>query len=180
MAEIKSTLELVMERTRHLTLSEDEKREQALAEFKKSLSGLLQRFQDGALTLDHFREDLRRLRESLQVTGGGVVFDEIVKRLNLDGDNAWAFELLAGAVGTGSEGIAAVCGEYRETLVKMAGNRIEEIRKSLQKRRGISGTAVIPNLAADPDWTADQQRLHDQFELILRRELGKLKPALQT
>jgi len=46
MAEVKSTLELVMERTRHLTLTEDEKREQAVAEFKGSLGGLLQKVQD--------------------------------------------------------------------------------------------------------------------------------------
>ena len=54
MAEVKSTLELVMERTRHMTLSEEDKREQALAEFKKSLGGLLQKVQDGVLGPEHF------------------------------------------------------------------------------------------------------------------------------
>ena len=39
MTEIKSTLDLVMEKTRHLILSDEEKQEQKENEFKKKLKG---------------------------------------------------------------------------------------------------------------------------------------------
>jgi hypothetical protein len=177
MAEIKSTLELVMERTRHLTLSDEERREQALAEYKKSLGGLIQRFHDGFLTPNSFRGELLRLQESSQVTDIGIIFDEIGKRLDLDGDNAWALDLLAGAIGAQWEGIAAVLGKYREALEGLAGNRSDEAKRGIEKEWGISGTAVLPNLAADPGWAAEQQRLRERFEGLVDQELSKLKPA---
>jgi hypothetical protein len=180
MAEIKSTLDLVMERTRHLTLSEEERREQALAEYKKSLGGIIQRFQDGLLTPNSFRGELRRLQESSQVTDIGLIFGEIGKRLDLDGDNAWALDLLAGAIGAQRDGIAAVLGEYREVLEGLAGNRSDEARRGLEKQWGISGTAVLPNLAADPGWVAEQQRLRERFKALVEQELSKLKPALRS
>ncbi len=46
MGEIKSTLDLVMDKTRHLTLSDEEKQEQKEKEFKKNLKGPTQKFQD--------------------------------------------------------------------------------------------------------------------------------------
>ena len=87
MAEIKSALELVMERTRHLRQSEEEKQEQAAAEFRKGISGLVQKFLDGALTPERFREDLRLLQETLQMTDSTAILDEIFERMDLDGTN---------------------------------------------------------------------------------------------
>jgi len=49
MAEIKSTLDLVMEKTRHLTLSDEEKQEQKEKEFNKKLKGPAQKIQDQAI-----------------------------------------------------------------------------------------------------------------------------------
>ena len=46
MGEIKSTLDLVMDKTRHLTLSDEEKQEQKEKEFRKKLKGPAQKFQD--------------------------------------------------------------------------------------------------------------------------------------
>jgi len=180
MAEIKSTLELVMERTRHLKLTEEEKREQATAEFRKGLSGLIQRCRDGALTADRFREDLHRLRVNLQVTDGGIVFDEITKRLNLDGDNAWAINLLAEAFGLDPFGIKAVYDEYRKAVAGAALDRAGEIRKELGEKQGVFGTAVVPNLNADREWAMTQQRLRERFEPILAEELANLRRALNS
>jgi hypothetical protein len=179
-AEIKSTLELVMERTRHLTLTGEEKREHAVAEFKKSLSGLIQRCQDGTLTPGRFREDLHVLQANWQVTDSQIVLDEISKRLNLDGEKAWALDLLAQAFGINPHGITAVSDEYRKAVNEVALNRSDQIRKELGEKEGIYGTAVIPNLEADREWALAQRRLHERFEPILVQEFDNLKRDLQT
>ena len=49
MGEIKSTLDLVMEKTRHLTLSQKEKDGQKQIEVNKRLKGLLQKYRDNLL-----------------------------------------------------------------------------------------------------------------------------------
>jgi hypothetical protein len=177
MAEIKSTLELVMERTRHLTQSEEEKRERAVAEFRNNLSGLLQKFQDGVLTPDHFREELRRSQESTHATDSASIPEQICKRLDLDGDNAWVLNLLREAFGISPQGIATVFSAYREALDDLAGKKRDEIREELAEKHGISGTAVVPNLATDENWTAEKQHLRDRFESMLAQEIGRLKAA---
>ncbi len=49
MGEIKSTLDLVMARTKHLTLTDEEKKTQQSVNVKQRLQGLIQKFQDHAI-----------------------------------------------------------------------------------------------------------------------------------
>lgn len=177
MVEIKSTLELVMERTRHLTLTEQDKREQALAEFKKSLNGLLTRFHDGSVGLDQFQAELRSLQKHSHITDRSTVIGEIFSRLDLDGDNAWALNLLEEAFGMNIEGIGAVLKEYQKAVDSMTQTRMSELRTNLLEQHGISGSAVIPNYAAYPDWSVERQRLRERFRLILAQELIKSSEA---
>lgn len=179
MAEIKSTLDLVMERTRHLTLTEEEKQEHTLAEFKKSLSGLIQRCQDGALAPDRFKEDLGRLQAGSHVTDEGIVLDEISKRWDIGGDNSWACNLLE-AFGIDPQGITTVCDEYLKAFDKASMNRIHAIRRELGEKHGIQGTAVFPNLALDLEWTGEKQRLQEHYESLLAGEFDKMKRALKA
>jgi hypothetical protein len=178
MAEIKSTLELVMERTRHLRQSEEEKQEQATAEFRKGISGLVQKFLDGTLAPERFRRDLRLLQETLSITDGTAILDEIFKRMDLDGDVSWALILIGEGFGINPQGITTVVGEYRKTVGGAALQRIDEIRKELGEKRGIYGSAIVPHLAADPEWAVTQRLLHERFEPILGREFDQLKQAL--
>ena len=174
MVEIKSTLELVMERTRHLTLTEEDRREQALAEFKKSLNGLLARFQDGALRLDQFQAEVSALQEHSRLNDRKIIIEEIAGRLDLDRDNAWAFNLLEGAFRVNIKGVAAVVGEYQESIESMTQNLIRETREHLLKHYGISGSAVVPNIAAYPDSTVARKRIRERFEPILAQEISKM------
>ncbi len=179
MAEIKSTLELVMERTRHLTLTEEDKREQAIVEFRQSLAGLIQKFQEGALTPEHFRTDLRLLQEKSRINDKGIVLDEISRRLDLDRDNTWALDLLAKALDMDAPLIAEVFEAYREALAAMTQSRTEAIKKDLQKTYGISGTAVVPNWEADQGWITEQEHIRDKFKLALAQQIGNLKAVMQ-
>ncbi len=52
MAEIKSTLDLVMEKTRNLRFSSQEKREIQMEEARRAFNGLLQKYLDGQLELE--------------------------------------------------------------------------------------------------------------------------------
>jgi hypothetical protein len=180
MAEIKSTLELVMERTRHLKQSEEEKREQAVSEFKKSLNGLIQRFLDGELTPERFRQDLQLAQETCHVTDSATILDEFFKRLDLDGDHTSTLILLKEGFGIDPTGITGVFDEYRQAVNRVALDRTDEIRKELAEKQGVSGTAVVPNLAADLEWESAQQRLKGRFEPILGREFDNLKQPLHS
>jgi hypothetical protein len=174
MAEIKSTLELVMERTRHLTLTEDDKKEQALAEFTKSLSGLLQRHQDGVLSLERFKADLKALQESSHLTDRKIILEELSRRLDLDADNAWALNLLTEAFALNREELATVFREYRQAIDSMTQTRMSELKKDLWEHHGIQGSAVVPNCTVDPESAARRRRLRERFEAIMAQAVAKL------
>jgi hypothetical protein len=175
MAEVKSTLELVMERTRHMTLSEEDKREQVLAEFKKSLGGLLQKVQDEVLSLEQFKTDLKALQESSHLTDRGIIIEELTNRMDLDRDNAWALNLLTEAFALNSEKLASVFREYRQAIEAVTQTRTRELKKDLLERHAIGGSAVVPNCTADPEWAARRQRQRERLDSVLMQAVAGLK-----
>ena len=79
MAEIKSTLDLVMERTRHLSQSTAEKEAQRRGDFEKRLQGLLQAAATlGANPLDQFRSVVLPLCRRSFITAAALGFAHTV------------------------------------------------------------------------------------------------------
>ena len=96
MGEIKSTLDLVMERTKHLSLSAEEKAQQQKENFEKRLQGLLQQYADGALSVDAFQKGVSELSSELGVTGHKQLVAAICNRIDPEQDNGAWLELVPG------------------------------------------------------------------------------------
>ncbi len=60
MGEIKSTIDLVLEKTRNLTLSKEEKLGLAREELEKKIGGLLNRYLDNLLPISRLKEELKK------------------------------------------------------------------------------------------------------------------------
>ena len=60
MAEIKSTLDLIMERTKNLTLTKEEKKAIHTKEVKCRVRGWFQRYGDGSLTIRDIKEYMEK------------------------------------------------------------------------------------------------------------------------
>ena len=150
MGEIKSTLDLVMERTRHLSLSDEEKQRQQAEAFEKRLQGLLQQYADGALSIEQLRERIVTLETELKTPDRQILRAAVVKRIDPDRDNARWLDLLA-------QETPAVCGPlqasldaYRTRRAELLEAAAQEQREGLARRHGIAGTAVAPNPRQDP------------------------------
>jgi hypothetical protein len=94
MGEIKSTLELVMERTRHLSLSDEDRARQQKADFDNRLRGLLQQYADGVLTIDALKDRIACLRTELDVIDRRALVAGVVSRIDPDQDNRRWLDLL--------------------------------------------------------------------------------------
>ena len=88
MAEIKSTLDLVMERTRHLTMSTEERAGQQKKDFEKKLNGLLQQYEDKVLALDELMERISALKADQHLDDDLSVASAVVQRIQPGMDNA--------------------------------------------------------------------------------------------
>ena len=99
MGEIKSTLDIVMEKTRHLTLSQEEKAEQERSEVKNRLRGLVQKYNDRKLTMAGVAEKLDLLKEAHNLNARDMLTRMLLKGLALGRRNESDIELLAEVCG---------------------------------------------------------------------------------
>ena len=171
MGEIKSTLDLVMERTRHLSLSDEEKQLQQTEAFEKRLQGLLQQYDDGALTVDKLRERIVALEAALQTTDRQVVLAAVVKRVDPDRENAHWLDLLAQESPDLCEPLQTDLEAYRRKRAELLAAGAQDQREALARRHGIMGTAVVPNPRQDPACrerlAALRKQTHADFEALL-------------
>ena len=175
MGEIKSTLDLVLEKTSHLTLSDEEKREQKLKDTLGRLTGLLLRYQDGKLNAQKMEEELDRLVQTDDGPDESVVRDEIAGRIDLGGDNKPWLVLLQARYRLDLSGVQSVEEEFQQAVAAAAARRKEEIRKELQQHRRISGSAVVPNLDTDHAWATEKQSIAAKFHIQLTTALDQMK-----
>ncbi|MDJ0804906.1 MAG: hypothetical protein QNI97_18670 [Desulfobacterales bacterium] len=158
MGEIKSTLDLVMERTRHLSLSEEERQHQQAEEFEKRLQGLLQQYADGALDPEAFEERTAALQIEMNIEDRQVMIAGVVQRIDPDDDNAPWLTLLGRGSPVLSERVQGILDDHRLQQADMLAVETQGQLARLHREHDISGTAVVSNPGADP---AYRQRLSD-------------------
>jgi len=159
MAEIKSTLDLIMERTKNLTLTEDEKSALHHDEQVSRVRGWVQRYEDRILRTAEIRKDLDA---ELKV----LLRREILERLDPGSSNEILYQMLEEVLDISREPYEEVVERFRRSIA------LEEDRKGSEQlatlaAAGISGSAVVPN----PDGDREGKMFHDRIREECRREL---------
>ena len=178
MGEIKSTLDLVMEKTRHLTLSQKEKEGQKQIEVNKRLKGLLQKYQDNLLRKEQLGRELESLRKTFDLNVNEMLSHILLDGLKLGSNNTSLLELLSAICSFDVSGLEELFHDFQNTIEIAAQKRIEEVKASLAKKRLISGSAVVPNLEIDSEWLATAQGIKGKFDQILSREKDAMTARL--
>ena len=167
MGEIKSTLEIIMEKTKHMTISEDEKVEFKLREIRDRVRGLITKFLDGVIGLDRFKIELVAIDKDKRDLVTHAVMGESISRITLGGDNAPILNILGVVNGIDMAPIKELLTDFNHRL-KSKRVEIEEDMLERLKKRGISGSGVIPNLDADPEWIHYFSERNNELEEKLR------------
>lgn len=171
MGEIKSTLELIMEKTKGLTATEEEKKAFHREETEKRVRGLVQRYLDGFMGVEEVRRETAGLEEEQQACAKESLVRICAERMDPDADNTPLFKLIEDVTGRDSGPFRELVGAYgSETAQEM--RRAEAAFGEVIKKRGIRGSAVIPNVNADARWMqwlrSRKERL--QKDLMARAE----------
>jgi hypothetical protein len=167
MAEIKSTLDLVLEKTRHLNLSSEEKQKQSDIEIGRKIKGLVQKYQDGTIARQKLHQECERLKKEYKQPDESLFITEILNHLDLDQDNRALIGLLKDLYQLDPAQLEALFDDYREALEAVAAYRKVKLREDLAQKYRISGSAVVPNLAADAEWNAESREIRAKFVLKL-------------
>ena len=174
MGEIKSTLDLVMEKTSHLKLSAKEKNEQALQETRRRLKGLVDKYRDQSIKFEQLQKELEALKNPGEGIDGRWLMIESLTHLRLDRDNSALIHLLGVYFRMDTSQIESALDNYVEARQSAAEARMAEIRENMARTSAISGSAVIPNLESDSGWPAEQKLLQAEHAAILDKIKNEL------
>ena len=113
MAEIKSTLELALERTRKLSISQQEKDEIKRKETEQKAAGIFHRYMDNTLSLNELLREIERMEEKARSAVRELLLSRWIDAVSLEADPE---KLLRG-------------------IESLKGRSVDEIRRTLEVLR---------------------------------------------
>jgi hypothetical protein len=159
-----------MERTKNLTLSENEKKEIEEKELKEKVRGLIQRSIDGTLLPAELDRELTGELEKHPDSAKDILRAEITGRLDPHGNNDRLLETLERYVGIKKESVEELLDTFR-SRAEIEQGRIRAAMKARLADESITGSAVIPNTDKDREWHHWYTRTRDE----LRHQLGLIR-----
>jgi hypothetical protein len=155
MAEIKSAIELAMERTKNLVMSDEEKKEFARKDAEDKLKAVVRRFQEGMIDAAAFARDYNEI-DGTDAYKRGIIVDIVVQEFESTTERERLFSLLELLGERRGPELAEEVRLLRMWFEKELKFREGDIREKILSRLadiGISGSAVRPNLA---EWEESQ------------------------
>ena len=174
MGEIKSTLDLVMEKTKHFSLSSEERELQKRNELKKRIMGLVQKYEDELLSAEQVRVDYEKLKAEFKLSENGILIEAIFEQLEINRDNHLMIDLLQQIGDLDVSPVRSIIDGCRQALYRAAEDRRAQLKQILAREHFISGSAVVPNLEADADWQQQQGKIQAEFADRLGQEKRRL------
>jgi len=169
MGEIKSTLDLVLEKTKNLTLSAEEKEEHKQKEIENRIKGMMQKYQDGMLSKNQLITDYEILKKDYKLSQNKALIIDITRRIEPDQDNQPLLEVLQECCALDTAAIETIIENFRKAYVAASQNRMELLKEDLAQQYNISGSAVLPNLEADEQWRQEIREMRAGYEDQLNR-----------
>ena len=161
MAEIKSTLDLIMEKTKGLTLSDEEKADLKRKELEKNVRGLVQRYLDSLIDKKTLHTTLDDMKHGDDATTETVLAHEFLQRLDPLNDNDRLLDIIdffsddsISDIRLALDHFQDACGGFKKELGDELCAQLAEL--------GISGSALVPNADGDHRWEEwyEKERLH--------------------
>jgi hypothetical protein len=159
MAEIKSTIDLIMERTKDLSASPEEREAWHRQEREKHFRGLIQRLLDYSLTLDDVKDELEREKKSGRAAEAlSTLKNALAAHVDPDSDNERLFRIVHELTGTPETRLQETLRSCQAEFFARKTALAERQRGELESV-GITGSAVLPNPEADPQWKAQREQM---------------------
>jgi len=170
MGEIRSTLDIIMEKARGVEVTDKDKAGFLMHEVEGKIRGLLQKVLDGFVDAEGLTSEIEAMDLDRQAVAIKALRRECLERLVLEGDNALLLKILSRVAGANTGTIETILLRYRDDLQARRVDRAAALKEQIRVR-GISGAAVLPNLKADPEWVRWSDEARDRFH----RELAGLQ-----
>ena len=179
MGEIKSTLELAMERTKKFAISEKEKEEMKQKEVLQKATSLFHRYREGHLPLNDILKEIKKMEQKTATTVKELLLLQWIDALFLDDDSE---RILKGIESLKQKKIDEVKQKFHHLLSQYRGEQ-QKIKEKVRvqftealRRDGIYGSAVEPKLDGGELWKKEKEKL----DLSYKTKLEEIKQQLRS
>ena len=167
MAKIKSTLDLVMERTKNLNMTDADKEKLRTKEGTDKVRAWIQRYIDGKIDSDEMRNSLNATMKTVPETRD-ILKRELVRHIRPGDDNSAIMNALERIFDINAGPIEELIVSSQTQLRTTKQHHLDQLGSDL-KRDGIYGTAVVPNIDKSRQWQESvQQATEDLAREIIR------------
>jgi hypothetical protein len=178
-SEIKSTLELALERTKKISISEEDREEIKRKETALKVSSLFHRYREGHLPLTEVLGEIERMDQRTRAMVKETLLSQWIDALSLDEVDE---RLLRGIAVLKDQEMHEVrikldhlLSQYREEREKVKQEMKVRLEETLRSE-GIYGSAVEPNVENDQTWKENLENLKQFYHAKLK----DLKEQLRT
>lgn len=168
MGKIRSTLDIVMERTKNLSMTGEEKQKIRQRELGDAGRAWVQRYLDGKMTLREITSHLASAGDD-RTELLALLKGEFIGNVRLEQDNTKVLDVLEAIGSISRERAERVIRYGQEELEKKMTSMIDSLKIELS-RQGVRGNAVVPNTTKSKAW---QDTLRQAQEELVR-ELSAL------
>jgi hypothetical protein len=162
MAEIKSTLDIIMEKAKNLTVTEEEKVAFKRKELEGKIRSFVQKYLDSFIDLDRLKAELTPLRREGEDMVRELIKEDMLGRIQFGQNNDPLLDMLSKTIGVNTGPIKELLNQFEKRMDREKESR-EKILEEELRTRGISGSAVIPNLNGDQKWLRTVSELNQLF-----------------
>lgn len=170
MGEIKSTLELAMERTKKFAISEKEKEEMKQKEVLQKATGLFHRYRGGHLSLNEILKQIEKMEKKTAITVRESLLSQWIDALSLDDDDE---RILKGIESLKRRSIDEVKQKFNHLLAQYQREK-EQVKEKVRaqftealRKDSIYGSAVEPNLEGGELWKKENEKLDQIYKVKL-------------
>lgn len=162
MGEIKSTLDIIMEKAKAISVTDEEKEAFQRKEIEGKARGFLQKVFDGFMDVEGLKNEMENLNEKQQKIVREFIKNECLNKVEPEKDNRTCLGILDLLSDVDTKPILRIISEFNRDLVQARGKIEFSLQERLEKA-GISGSAVIPNFRADPEWIEYATKKREEF-----------------
>ena len=170
MGEIKSTVELAMERTKKFAVSEKEKEEMRQKEAHQKAKSLFHRHRERNVSSSEILREIEKMEGNVRTAVKGFLLSQWIDALSLDEEDE---RILKGVESLRGRSIPEIKQRFHELLSqyqiekekakeKVRVQGIEALRKE-----GIYGSAVVPKVEGSELWKRENENLDRSYLLKL-------------
>jgi len=168
--EIKSTLELAMERTKKFAVSKKEKEEMKQKEVLQKATSLFHRYREGHLPLNEIMKEIEKMEKKTATTVKEFLLSQWIDALSLVDDVERILKgiesLKQRSINEVKEKFYSLLSQYHEEKEKVKEETTIQFTEALRKD-GISGSAVEPKLEGSELWKKEIEKLDQSYKIKL-------------